>query len=125
MAGAPFLAALTALVPDALVAAMPPSVASAPGSTEKNRPVSRKCSLSCLRVTPGCTARHSMGGHSTASDCIAQHSKCLMKPHTAKRQNNNMRKTKQQRLCAGHLSVGLWLCQAPSPRVVEALVPVT
>src|SRR5467141_155753 len=34
---------------------MPPSVASAPGSIGKNRPVSRKYSLSCLRVTPAST----------------------------------------------------------------------
>src|SRR3977135_1148271 len=33
---------------------MPPKVAwaAAPGSTEKNRPPSPKCSLSCWRVTP-------------------------------------------------------------------------
>src|SRR5665647_597485 len=34
---------------------MPPSVASAPGSIGKNRPVLLTASLSCLRVTPGCT----------------------------------------------------------------------
>ena len=34
---------------------MPPSVASAPGSTGKNRPVCLMCSFSCLRVTPACT----------------------------------------------------------------------
>ena len=32
---------------------MPPSEASAPGSIGKNTPWSRRCSLSCLRVTPG------------------------------------------------------------------------
>ena len=32
---------------------MPPSEASAPGSIGKNRPWSRRYSLSCLRVTPG------------------------------------------------------------------------
>jgi hypothetical protein len=32
---------------------MPPSEASAPGSTGKNSPVSRRCVLSALRVTPG------------------------------------------------------------------------
>ena len=34
---------------------MPPRVASAPGSIGKNRPVLLTASLSCLRVTPGCT----------------------------------------------------------------------
>ncbi len=34
---------------------MPPRVASAPGSIGKNRPVDLTASLSCLRVTPGCT----------------------------------------------------------------------
>jgi len=34
---------------------MPPSVASAPGSIGKKRPVSRISRLSCSRVTPGCT----------------------------------------------------------------------
>src|SRR3546814_6667121 len=45
----------TALVPLARVATMPPIEASAPGSIGKNRPVSRRYSLSCLRRTPGCT----------------------------------------------------------------------
>src|SRR6516165_6472849 len=36
---------------------MPPSEASAPGSSGKNRPWSRKCSLSCLRVMPGSTTQ--------------------------------------------------------------------
>ena len=45
----------TALVPDARVAAMPPREASAPGSMGKNSPLSRRYSLSCLRVTPGWT----------------------------------------------------------------------
>ena len=39
-------------VPDARVAAIPPSVASGPGSIGKNSPVSRSSALSCLRVTP-------------------------------------------------------------------------
>ncbi len=34
---------------------MPPMEASAPGSMGKNRPVLLISSLSCLRVTPGCT----------------------------------------------------------------------
>src|SRR5260221_1575540 len=34
---------------------MPPMVELPPGSTEKNRPVSRRCSLSCSWVTPACT----------------------------------------------------------------------
>ena len=34
---------------------MPPMEASAPGSIGKNRPVLLISSLSCLRVTPGCT----------------------------------------------------------------------
>src|SRR6185437_1071765 len=36
---------------------MPPSEASAPGSMGKKRPLSRRCSLSCLRVTPGSTTQ--------------------------------------------------------------------
>src|SRR3954447_3590373 len=36
---------------------MPPSDASAPGSSGKNRPWSRRCSLSCLRVIPGSTTQ--------------------------------------------------------------------
>jgi len=43
------------LVPEARVAVMPPMEASAPGSMGKNSPMSRRCSLSCLRVTPGST----------------------------------------------------------------------
>ena len=43
------------MVPEARVAAIPPIDASAPGSIGKNRPVSRSCALSCLRVMPGCT----------------------------------------------------------------------
>eukprot|EP00955_Chlamydomonas_euryale_P106650 365718-Chlamydomonas_euryale.AAC.19 len=42
----------TVVVPLARVDTMPPSVASAPGSTGKKRPASRRCSLSCFRVTP-------------------------------------------------------------------------
>src|SRR5271167_4533733 len=42
-------------MPEARVAAMPPMVALAPGSTEKNRPLPRRCLLSCSRVTPACT----------------------------------------------------------------------
>lgn len=41
------------------VLAMPPSVASAPGSTGKKSPVSLRCAASCIRVTPACT-RQSM-----------------------------------------------------------------
>ena len=36
---------------------MPPSEASAPGSIGKNRPWSRRCSLSALRVMPGSTTQ--------------------------------------------------------------------
>jgi hypothetical protein len=42
-------------VPDALVAAMPPSDASAPGSTEKNRPSRPSRFSSTVRRTPACT----------------------------------------------------------------------
>ena len=45
----------TAVVPEARVAAIPPRVASTPGSTEKKRPLSRRYLLSCLWVTPACT----------------------------------------------------------------------
>jgi len=46
---------LTVVVPDALVAIIPPIVALAPGSTGKNSPVSRRATLTCSRVTPACT----------------------------------------------------------------------
>ena len=45
----------TVLVPLARVAVIPPRVASAPGSTEKNNPVSLRCELSWVRVTPAST----------------------------------------------------------------------
>ena len=44
---------------------MPPSEASAPGSIGKNRPWSRRCSLSALRVMPGSTTQ------SRSSACTA------------------------------------------------------
>lgn len=53
---------LTVVVPLALVEAMPPSVASAPGSTGKKSPAWRRASFSCLRVTPACTLRDGAGG---------------------------------------------------------------
>ena len=43
----------TAVVPDALVAAIPPKVAFAPGSTEKNNPVERNSLFNISLVTPG------------------------------------------------------------------------
>jgi hypothetical protein len=45
----------TAVVPEARVAAMPPMVASAPGSSGNIRPVDCRCRSSCLRVTPAST----------------------------------------------------------------------
>ena len=47
----------TAFVPEALVAAIPPSEASAPGSIGKNNPWSLMNSLSCFRVTLACTVQ--------------------------------------------------------------------
>ena len=47
----------TVVVPDAPVDAMPPSVASAPGSTGKNNPSRASNSFSCLRRTPACTVQ--------------------------------------------------------------------
>jgi hypothetical protein len=44
------------------VEAIPPSVASAPGSTGKKSPVCRSCSLSALRVMPACTLHPGWGG---------------------------------------------------------------
>jgi hypothetical protein len=41
---------------------MPPIVASAPGSTGKNRPVARSSVLSCTRVTPACTLQLKFSG---------------------------------------------------------------
>ena len=43
---------MTAVVPLARVAAMPPRLALAPGSTGKNRPVARRSTFSASRVTP-------------------------------------------------------------------------
>ena len=45
----------TVVVPAAPVDAIPPKVASAPGSTEKNKPEEANFSFSAIRVTPGCT----------------------------------------------------------------------
>mmetsp|Transcript_32814 Transcript_32814/g.79772 ORF Transcript_32814/g.79772 Transcript_32814/m.79772 type:complete len:212 (-) Transcript_32814:596-1231(-) len=45
----------TAVVPDAEVAAIPPMVASAPGSTTKFNPVYRNASFNVFRVTPAPT----------------------------------------------------------------------
>ena len=50
------------MVPEAPVAAMPPSVASAPGSTEKKKPVPASAALSRLRVTPAWTRRREVLG---------------------------------------------------------------
>ena len=44
---------ITAVVPEARVAAMPPIEAFAPGSTGKNSPVARSSSFKASRVTPG------------------------------------------------------------------------
>ena len=44
---------LTAFVPDARVAVIPPIEALAPGSIGKKRPVSLKCVFNCSLVTPG------------------------------------------------------------------------
>ena len=46
---------LTAFVPEARVAAIPPSEALAPGSIGKNRPVSLRYSFNASLVTPGWT----------------------------------------------------------------------
>ena len=46
---------LTVVVPDAPVDAMPPNVASAPGSTEKNNPRFASFSLRATRCTPAST----------------------------------------------------------------------
>ena len=43
------------MVPEAPVETIPPSVASAPGSTGKNTPSGRSAASSCLRVTPAWT----------------------------------------------------------------------
>ena len=45
---------LTAVVPEALVAAIPPSEAFAPGSTGKNKPLSFIKEFKSSLVTPGC-----------------------------------------------------------------------
>ena len=47
---------------------MPPRVASAPGSTGKNRPVSLRCPSSCLRVTPACTQQSMSGGETCGEE---------------------------------------------------------
>jgi hypothetical protein len=45
----------TAVVPDARVAAMPPMVASAPGSIGNASPLLRSALFTCSRVMPACT----------------------------------------------------------------------
>jgi hypothetical protein len=64
--------------------AMPPMLASAPGSMGKNRPVSLMASLSCLRVMPGCTVtvRSSASMDSTR---FMRFTSMLMPPCTASR----------------------------------------
>ena len=61
----------TVVVPEAPVAAMPPNVASAPGSTGKNNPCVARISFSCFLRTPGCNvqSRSSWLMRSTLSIC--------------------------------------------------------
>ena len=63
---------LTAVVPDARVAAIPPKEAFAPGSTGKNKPSDLNSLFSCSLVTPGCTITSMSSGFilSTLSICI-------------------------------------------------------
>ena len=70
------------VVPLARVALKPPMVASAPGSIGKNRPVDLISSLSCLRVTPGCTVTVRSSAF-TASTLFMRRTSMLMPPCTA------------------------------------------
>ena len=57
----------TVVVPDAPVAAIPPSVASAPGSTGKKRPVPFSSLSSCNRVTPASTVASRSSGRTAST----------------------------------------------------------
>src|SRR5574343_37208 len=61
---------------------MPPMLASAPGSMGKNRPVDLISSLSCLRVTPGCTVTVRSSGLTESTRFMRETSR-LMPPCTA------------------------------------------
>ncbi|CFW37960.1 Uncharacterised protein [Bordetella pertussis] len=71
-------------MPEARVAAMPPRLASAPGSIGKNNPVSRISSLSCLRVTPACTVTVRSSALTASTWFICDRSR-LMPPWMASR----------------------------------------
>ena len=60
----------TVVVPDAPVAAIPPSVASAPGSTGKKRPVPFSSRSSRSRVTPASTVASRSSGRTASTRFI-------------------------------------------------------
>jgi hypothetical protein len=72
------------LVPEARVAVMPPSDASAPGSIGKNRPVSLISAFSCFRVTPAWTV-HSRSSVATDSTRFIRDTSIVSPPCTASR----------------------------------------
>ena len=55
------------VVPDAFVAAMPPMLASAPGSTVNQRPWPAAAALSALRRTPACTSAWRSAGRTAST----------------------------------------------------------
>jgi hypothetical protein len=61
-------------VPDALVAAIPPSEASAPGSTGKNSPCERNSAFSRTRRTPACTRQSNAAGDTSRMASIRDRS---------------------------------------------------
>ncbi len=71
---------LTVVVPEAPVDAMPPKVASAPGSTEKNNPKFANFSLSATRCTPASTRTSRSSGVISRMVFISEISK-LMPPY--------------------------------------------
>ena len=71
----------TVVVPEAPVAAIPPRVASAPGSTEKNSPSRESRSLSGMRRTPACTTTSRSSGRTSRIASISDRS-IVMPPST-------------------------------------------
>ncbi len=61
-------------MPDARVAAIPPSEAFAPGSTGKNSPVARSSVFSASRVIPGCTRTSMSSGAISSTAAISRKS---------------------------------------------------
>src|SRR5256885_1270851 len=67
----------TVVVPLAFVAAMPPRVASAPGSTGNQRPCGPAAASTCERVTPACTVTARSSAASATIELIRVRSRLI------------------------------------------------